>query len=155
MVVNESLELWLDCVITHFMQFILWWMQLAFDRLTMTSLRSLVCRWWRGSRKFCLMLSSSEYLTSAICFNASPISIRAIAVNISSQQLSHCYSTLLNPMNVSPITNFKIHPQSISSGNQQPHPRNSLFCYTRDQAKGDFLEILRANETVQNQVTWG
>lgn len=49
---------------------------------TITSLRSLVCRWCSGSRKFCLMLSSSEYFTSAICFMASPISMRAWAARI-------------------------------------------------------------------------
>lgn len=48
---------------------------------TITSFRSLVCKWCRGSRKFCLMLSSNEYFTSAICFIASPISMRAWAVN--------------------------------------------------------------------------
>lgn len=48
---------------------------------TITSFKSLVCKWCRGSRKFCLMLSSREYFTSAICFIASPISTRAWAVN--------------------------------------------------------------------------
>lgn len=49
---------------------------------TITSFRSLVCRWCSGSRKFCLMLSSNEYFTSAICFMASPISMRAWAARI-------------------------------------------------------------------------
>lgn len=48
-------------------------------RLTITSFRSLVCRWCKGSSTFCLMLSSNEYLTSAICRRDSPNSINDCA----------------------------------------------------------------------------
>lgn len=47
--------------------------------LTMTSFKSFIWSWWRGSKKFCLTLSSSEYFTSAICFRESPNSTNAWA----------------------------------------------------------------------------
>lgn len=50
---------------------------------TITSFRSFVCKWCSGSRTFCLILSSREYLTSAICFSDSPVSISDWAVIIS------------------------------------------------------------------------
>lgn len=46
--------------------------------LTLTSLRSLFCNWFRGSRKFCFTLSSKLYLISAKCLNDSPASIRQL-----------------------------------------------------------------------------
>lgn len=56
-----------------------WPVSLIPSSLTITSLRSLVCKWWSGSKKFCLILSSNEYFTSAICLSASPNSTRPVA----------------------------------------------------------------------------
>lgn len=51
--------------------------------LTITSFKSFIWSWCKGSKKFCLTLSSSEYFTSAICFNESPNSTKAWAELIS------------------------------------------------------------------------
>lgn len=67
---------------------------------TITSLRSLVCKWCKGSRKFCLMLSSNEYFTSAICLIASPISIRARAKSIRRDKWCSRLGVSLNKHNV-------------------------------------------------------
>lgn len=49
---------------------------------TRTSFKSLLCKWCSGSRKFCLTLSSREYLTSANCFIDSPASTSAAAETV-------------------------------------------------------------------------
>lgn len=48
-------------------------------KITRTSFKSLACKCVKGSKKFCLTLSSSAYLTSAISWRASPISIKVRA----------------------------------------------------------------------------
>lgn len=69
---------------------------LAKTKRTITSFRSFVCKWCNGSKKFCFILSSREYLTSAICRRDSPISMSASANYIKWKEQKINWTTFLN-----------------------------------------------------------